>query len=259
MRYHIDTIPVWDAYKTDCECPLCAIQEKNELDLIDNFLGASYMEPDRRVDVNEKGFCSHHFAMMFTAKNRLGLALMTHTHLKEKMNIIDELAHSSKNSTSSNKFTALFSKNFKAKSTLLADNKCVISTIDKFNNSCAICDKIEYTMDRYLYTLLYMWDHESEFKKIFAQSKGMCLPHFAKALEMSSKELSSKKHEEFVDMISMIQKKNFDRIEKELEWFTLKFDYRNFDKPWGNSQDAVERTINKLKGYSVGGESKDKI
>ena len=33
---------------------------------------------------------------------------------------------------------------------------------------------------------------------------------------------------------------------------TLKFDYRNKDKPWGNSQDAVERAINKLRGKCVG-------
>ena len=32
MSRHIDTIPVWDAYKTDCECPLCALMKKNEED-----------------------------------------------------------------------------------------------------------------------------------------------------------------------------------------------------------------------------------
>ena len=46
-----------------------------------------------------------------------------------------------------------------------------------------------------------------------------------------------------------------DRIEKELDWFTLKFDYRNTDKPWGNSRDAVERSINKLMGACVGEEA----
>lgn len=27
MRYHIDTIPVWDAAKIDGECLLCALQQ----------------------------------------------------------------------------------------------------------------------------------------------------------------------------------------------------------------------------------------
>ena len=31
MRYHIDTIPVWDAYRQDCECPLCVLENENEV------------------------------------------------------------------------------------------------------------------------------------------------------------------------------------------------------------------------------------
>ena len=69
MNQHIDTIPVWDAYKTDCECPLCVLAKKNEEEYVDNFLGASVMEPDRRVEVNEKGFCRRHFEMMFDASS----------------------------------------------------------------------------------------------------------------------------------------------------------------------------------------------
>ena len=30
MKQHIDTIPVWEAYQADCECPLCRIRLKNE-------------------------------------------------------------------------------------------------------------------------------------------------------------------------------------------------------------------------------------
>ena len=33
------------------------------------------------------------------------------------------------------------------------------------------------------------------------------------------------------------------------------FDYRNNDKPWGNSKDAPERAINKLMGATVGEEA----
>ena len=38
------------------------------------------------------------------------------------------------------------------------------------------------------------------------------------------------------------------RVEADLNWFTLKFDYRNRDKPWGSSRDAVERALIKLRG-----------
>ena len=48
MKYHIDTIPVWDAMKLDGECLLCALERKTELGEADRYLGASVMEPDTR-------------------------------------------------------------------------------------------------------------------------------------------------------------------------------------------------------------------
>lgn len=28
MKYHLDTIPVWDAYKQQSPCPLCILQKR---------------------------------------------------------------------------------------------------------------------------------------------------------------------------------------------------------------------------------------
>ena len=83
MRYHIDTIPVWDAAKIDGECLLCALQRRVELQQIEYSLGASVMEPDVRIQVNQKGFCQHHQRMLFKGDNRLGHALMLESHLTE--------------------------------------------------------------------------------------------------------------------------------------------------------------------------------
>ena len=41
------------------------------------------MEPDSREITNEKGFCKRHMGMLFDKKNRLSLALMLETHVKE--------------------------------------------------------------------------------------------------------------------------------------------------------------------------------
>lgn len=87
MRYHIDTIPVWDALKQQGECPLCALRRSIEAADVDRFLGGSVMEPDTRVRVNEKGFCQRHHVLLYAQQNRLGHALMTHTHLKETAEI----------------------------------------------------------------------------------------------------------------------------------------------------------------------------
>ena len=74
MKYTLDTIPVLDAYKTGCECPLCQLRIACEDSYVDSMLGAAYMEPDCRVRTNEVGFCTRHFQLMYDRRNRLGLA-----------------------------------------------------------------------------------------------------------------------------------------------------------------------------------------
>ena len=56
--------------------------------------------------------------------------------------------------------------------------------------------------------------------------------------------------------VAAVELPNLKRLSDELEWFMLKYDFRNADKPWGNSRDAVERSINKLMGACVGDEAK---
>ena len=83
MKYHIDTIPVWDAMKLEGECLMCALERRTELGEAERYLGASVMEPDVRIRVNSRGFCRKHHAMLFTMSNRLGHALMLESHMIE--------------------------------------------------------------------------------------------------------------------------------------------------------------------------------
>ena len=84
-QVHLDTIPILDAYRENGECPLCTLEDALEKQFLDVALGGAMMEPDTRVMTNEKGFCARHFSLMYGAQNRLSLALMTHTHLKDVM------------------------------------------------------------------------------------------------------------------------------------------------------------------------------
>ena len=47
-------------------------------------------------------------------------------------------------------------------------------------------------------------------------------------------------------------------MQEDVSWFCRKFDYRYYDEPWYNSRDAVERTVNKLRGWCVGAEPNPK-
>ncbi|MDR0898697.1 MAG: DUF6062 family protein [Oscillospiraceae bacterium] len=227
MRYHIDTIPVWDAYKKDSECPLCDLQAANEAAYLDNFLGASVMEPAVRIEVNAKGFCRKHFAQMLGMQNRLGLALMTHTHLKET------LAHLTAPTPAKG---GLFGK------------KATTSDTNHPDDTCVLCERLRETMNRYCYTVLHLYKTDAEFRRVLEGGKGLCLPHYQQLSRMAGEEFGGEKGQAFQGMLYELQRRNMERVEKELEWFTLKFDYRNADKPWGESKDAPERAILKLRG-----------
>ena len=244
MKQHIDTAPIWESYRTDCECPICLLSAKVEAQNVDYFLGESVMEPSQRIEVNQKGFCPRHFKQMYDVGNRLGLALMTHTYLKQTLEGIRKNAQEAQNAAAAEAGKNVFQRLGGKKGGALEDSA---EAFRKLSHTCVLCERVEESMERYIYTVLYMYKHEAEFPKLFAESKGMCLEHFSEALKMAPKHLSGESLKRFVDTLCEIEVKNMERIEGEIAWFTQKFDYRNQDKPWGNSKDAVKRGINKLR------------
>ncbi|MBR4818480.1 MAG: hypothetical protein IKZ74_00285, partial [Clostridiales bacterium] len=71
-------------------------------------------------------------------------------------------------------------------------------------------------------------------------------------------ELNQNQAAEFVAALAKTHNEGLDELIKDVEWFTLKFDYRNKEKPWGNSKDAVPRAIAMLGGQSADAPSKEK-
>ena len=247
MKYTLDTIPVLDAYKADCECPLCKLRILCEDQYVDTMLASAYMEPEWRVKSNETGFCTRHFELMFDRRNRLGLALMTHTHMQEVIASLEKILEGN----SAGKKGLLSSLRGSGK----ADENGMPARIRARMDGCVICEQVDKALTRYAYTIAQLYFTNSEFKAQFEQSKGFCLPHLALVLEMAERTLSAKQAEEFRKTVAALELTNLRRVENDLEGFTLKFDYRNADKPWGNSRDAVERSINKLMGACVGAEA----
>ena len=71
---------------------------------------------------------------------------------------------------------------------------------------------------------------------------------------MAASQLNAREQADFAADMEKLTDDSLSRVAGELEWFTLKFDYRNADKPWGNSRDALERAVTKLRGWCVGAE-----
>lgn len=237
MKEQLYTIPVNDAFNEPCECPLCKIYDNLEQESIDFMLGPSYMEDDIRMETNKTGFCTKHIKQLYDRQNRLGIALMLHTHMKHTGEHIEKMAKSCNSSKKS-----LFGK--KEKSSL-------IDYIKEIENSCYICNRIENVFDRYIKTVIHCYTHDDDFKKKFNESKGFCTKHYGMLYEYAEKTLNSSALNNFISDLNDIYINNFKRVTDELEWFIDKFDYKNENEPWKNSKDAIQRSILKTNGLFI--------
>lgn len=233
MKEQLYTIPVNDAFAVDYECPVCSMYDSLEKDAIEFTMGPSYMEDDIRMETNKIGFCTHHVKQLYKHQNRLGLALILHTHMQRTNRDLEDLLSSDKP----------VKKGLFAKKTENASP--VTEYIENLNQSCYICNRIDRIFARYLATIYHCYEHDEEFRRKFAASKGFCTKHFGMLYEGAPSSLSGKRLPEFIKTLNEVYLTNMKRVTDDLEWFTDKFDYRNEDKPWKNSKDALPRSMNK--------------
>ncbi len=226
MKEHIYTIPVTEAFSNHPDkCPFCALFEKLERDELEIILGASMMEPDVRQETNRLGFCSTHFAKMFTMKNRLGLALMLESHLES---LKKEL-----------KTGNIFSRDIANKS---------VERIEKLESSCYVCNRIEDKISKMFTTACYLFNEEKEFKQSFERVRYFCLPHYREYMLAAKRALDKDAYVELVRAANGKVTNYLDSLKDDVSLFCKKFDYRFDDLPWGESKDSVERSIKFLSG-----------
>ena len=233
MKEEIYTIPVHDGFQEPSECPFCAMVRSLEEKTIQYVLSPSYMEEDVRGMTNDLGFCQPHLQRLYKEGNALGLALMMHSHLKHQHQVIMDKtkgAHGPKK---------LFAKKGQDESDLEAYRR-------RFKKSCYVCDRVETVFDRYIDAFFMLYKRDKEFVETVFNSQGFCLDHFMRLYDRAGEALSAKDGEVFREKLLQLEDKELTRVEDELEWFTLKFDYRYADKPWKNSKDALPRSIQKI-------------
>lgn len=200
------------------------------------------MEPDKRDDTTEKGFCRRHFTKLFNAReNILGLSLIINSHLEHVTDLIEK---ASPKTVSKGKLK-LFDKGQGVQGAAKA-----VEVLNRLESTCEVCDRINDTMDRYMEVILYLYGKEDEFRRMFKEHKGFCLPHLNMLLKNTGKYMKGEKAEEFVSVVLNIQVENLKRIYGDMDWFIKKFDYRYQNEPWKNSQDAVQRSVEKLVKYT---------
>lgn len=220
MGEHIYTIPVNEAFDDQSgECPLCLLYEKlqeNELSLI---LGASLMEPEVRVQTNEKGFCRRHFDMLLSRKNRLGLALLLESHLEEVKKRAAPGGALQRDKTASPR-----------------------KKLSELEKSCYICERVSRNFAAVLSTTAYLYEGDGTFRKKFAAAKCLCLPHYRSLLEETPH-----MHRPYGALLAAdaakIVETCLEKLKNDVSWFCKKFDYRYEDEPWHDAKDAPERAV----------------
>ncbi len=239
----IYTIPVNDAFNQTERCPICELRRKQEENLVEFYLGPSLMEADHRLQTNEKGFCSNHLTMLYNSQiNRLGLGLMLHTHLED---VTGDLERTLAKATP-HKSAGIFGRKSDWKESLTS----AAAELRKRVDSCVICERLEATLARYLDVIFWEYTQDEAFRKKFREGQGFCLEHTADLMEGASKHLNQREAEGFLNDLAVLQNGKFKEITGDVEWFTLKFDYRNQNEPWKNSKDALPRAIRRLEGDS---------
>lgn len=223
----IYTIPVNEAFEASaqdksCGCPFCTLYNRLEDDELELILGASMMEPDIRIQTNKEGFCKTHYDMMFTRKNRLGMALTLESHLAELREDLKD---------------KIFSKS----------GEHIAKRISTLENSCYICRRIEFNFSHMIETAVILWETDEDFAPKLKAQPYFCLPHYRRFLEYASKRLGKKQYAEFRKEVSHIVNSYMESLNEDISWFCKKFDYRYGEEPWYNSKDSVERTMKFLR------------
>ncbi|MCD7814663.1 MAG: DUF6062 family protein [Lachnospiraceae bacterium] len=245
MKEKLYTIPLNDAVNENDECPFCFIERKLEQDAIDFTIGSgsSYMESDIREQTDKIGFCRDHLKKMYDYGNTLGNALIMKTHYQR---IMKEM-HEQFGSYTPGKTQKI--NLFHRKGQDGSENKNPIqSWTESKDCSCYICQTVQPTFERYIETFFYLYRQDEAFKAKILNGKGFCLHHFGTLCQNADHYLNEKERAEFYPAMFGVMEKNFARIEEDISWLVDKFDYRNRDADWKNSQDALTRGMQKLRG-----------
>ena len=239
MKEQIDTIPVNDAFDSGDECPFCYLARQAEQRTIRYVLGpgATYMEPDVRAATDEKGFCAAHTKKMYDYGNALGNALIMQTYIVGLLRKLDKQLEN---------YELPSKKGLLSSRKKPADDSALLQWATGVQDSCFICERTGYHMQRY-YATFYHLIKDPEFRNKVENCKGFCLPHFTQLLQAADR-LPNAQRDWFAGTVPALMRENLARVQGDLDWFIEKFDYRNASADWKNSRDAVSRSMQKLQG-----------
>lgn len=225
MRDDICTIPLSEVFEKQDGCPICRMKAMLEKRITEYILGAAMMEPDVRIETNKLGFCKEHLSQMMKKHNRLQLGLILETHLAQ---IDDDI--------------------FK-KGVFGINSKKSAYKVSRIEETCFICDKVEWGMSRLIDTLFNTYNTELDFRDIFKNQEYLCLPHYRLLTETATEHLAKQPLKSFNEACIDLSKNYLGELYKDIHEFTKMFDYRNLETQVDvKVKNSIERTYEYLCG-----------
>lgn len=229
MKESIYTIPINEAFESNCQCPVCSIQNKIDKDLVAASVGAAMMEPDRRIETNKYGFCKSHVEKMSEQNQVLPLSLVLQTHIREQIDNIFNIEAKPK----------MFTKGKKQTATKISEY------IKNMQQSCQICKTLNTQMTRYAENIIYMWKKHPDFKDTFSKNS-FCMNHLKLLLDTAIKDLGDNDFNEFFGVIISNSKSSFEKSYSDITDFINSFDYRFKGELSNDMKTATKSVINKF-------------
>lgn len=222
MMESICTIPLTEILEPRDGCPLCKMRDMLERRVIDYITGPAMMEPEVRIKSNELGFCHTHLEQMLAGRNRLPVALTLETHLAELQKRVFGEGK-----------PALMQPSAKKR----RYETC------RVQETCLVCDRMEWGMSRMVENLLSMIDSEPEMRRLFEEQPALCLPHYSLLLSKAEQGIGKRYRTEFVQTLHRLAGGYLDSLHADVRHFCDMFDYRNNGEnaDWGNARDSLER------------------
>jgi hypothetical protein len=232
---------VHDAYGEGGQCPLCACLEGVERSYLLSFQGSRVMEPNVRVKTNESGFCPAHYQRLYRGENKLGLGLVVHTHLKEKIPAVKAAMRGVSEAGEAPKAR-------RGKDLLAERLDSLDESLRGLISRCFICEMLALDLDRYCYTIVYLWQKDPDFLPVLRGSRGFCLSHFAAVVSKAREMLGLEELTRFFTEVAALMTRSLESLERDLFSFTQLFHDANRSLGTEDERTALLRTLQVLAG-----------
>jgi hypothetical protein len=219
------TIPINEEFDKFDACPVCRLHASFERQSLEYIMGAAMMEPDVRIETNKSGFCTRHYHEMLSMRNKLSLALMLETHLKEIKGLLDEISGGVKNQT-----------------------RAAAQKLAGMADDCFLCRRIASTLEKYCSNIVFLWKTEPEFREKLLKQPQFCFAHTAALLKSGLENLPAKQFSGFAADIGSVAEKALGISSDEVSRFCKSFDYRYSGEDLGEAKSACEHAVDWLTG-----------